>query len=99
MTLILEKLQVLAARTVERLRKRGTQILLETYTHGGRLGVGAPSWGAHENYLMGASPDRLADRLLPFLVARVHAGAEGCGDWKAFRDSFNIQRIDQNWLR
>jgi hypothetical protein len=74
---ILEQLQRLAAVGVARLRERGLDVLLATCTHGGRLGPGTPSWGAHENYLVGIPPERLADRLLPFLVTRVYAGAGG----------------------
>jgi hypothetical protein len=73
--LMLERLQILAARGAERLRNQGVEVLLATCTHGGRLGAAAPSWGAHENYLIGVAPERLADRLLPFLVTRTHAGA------------------------
>lgn len=72
---MLEKLQTLGARAAAKLRDRGVEILLATCTHGGRLLPGTPSWGAHENYLVGTPPERLVDRVLPFLVTRVHAGA------------------------
>jgi hypothetical protein len=72
---ILERLQRLVAQGVERLRERGIDVLLATCTHAGRLGPGTPSWGSHENYLIGVPPKRVADRLLPFLVTRVFAGA------------------------
>src|SRR5262249_52767643 len=42
-----------------------------------RLEPQAPTWGAHENYLVGVPPGQLADRVLPFLVTRVFAGAGG----------------------
>jgi hypothetical protein len=73
--LMLERLQMPATRGAERLRNRGIDVLLATCTHGGRLSAGAPNWGAHENYLVEASPERSAERLLPFLVTRVFAGA------------------------
>ena len=72
---MLEKLQCLVAKAARRLRERGIDILLATCTHGGRLMPGIPSWGAHENYLVGTPAERLVDRGLPFLITRVFAGA------------------------
>jgi hypothetical protein len=74
---ILEQLERLVALAAAHLREQGTVVLVGTSTHSGRLGPRAPSWGAHENYLLGKSPAELADRALPFLVTRVFAGAGG----------------------
>ncbi len=71
----LGSLQRIVATAVNRLRERGPRVLLGTCTHGGRLTPSTPSWGAHENYLVGVDPRLLAERALPFLVTRYQAGS------------------------
>ncbi|MCA9032084.1 MAG: proteasome accessory factor PafA2 family protein, partial [Planctomycetaceae bacterium] len=69
--------QDLAAQAVRRLRKRGREVLLANCNHSGLLTDSAPTWGSHGNYLVSEHPMQLAERLLPFLVTRVYAGAGG----------------------
>jgi proteasome accessory factor A len=74
---LVERQQALAARALDALRRRGLGLVLANNNHDGLLRDGAATWGAHENYLVGCAPARLADLLLPFLVSRVYAGAGG----------------------
>lgn len=73
----IEAQQLLVARAVGNLRHRGIEITLANCNHSGLLTDDAPTWGSHGNYLVGEHPSQLADRLLPFLVTRVYAGAGG----------------------
>lgn len=75
---VVARQQALAARAVAQLRdRRDVELILANNNHAGRLSDGAPTWGAHENYLVGQPPEDLADRMLPFLVSRVYGGAGG----------------------
>jgi proteasome accessory factor A len=75
---VVARQQALAARAMAAIRDRyGMELILANNNHAGRLSDGAPTWGAHENYLVSRPPDELADRMLPFLVSRVYGGAGG----------------------
>jgi proteasome accessory factor A len=75
---VVARQQALAARAVAALKeRRNIELILANNNHSGRLSDGAPTWGAHENYLVAAPPEDLADQMLPFLVSRVYGGAGG----------------------
>jgi len=74
---LIEQQQQLAAQACARLRDQGLSVTLANCNHAGLLTDRAPTWGAHGNYLVSEPPQRLADRLLPFLATRVYAGAGG----------------------
>ncbi|MEQ8637463.1 proteasome accessory factor PafA2 family protein [Gimesia maris] len=74
---LLQAQQTQARETAEVMRKAGWKITLSNCNHNGVLQNDAASWGFHGNYLVQEHPSKLTDRILPFLVTRVYAGAGG----------------------
>lgn len=74
---ILNRQQSLARVALQRLQKRGIRLFLSSINYGGRLNADAPTWGAHGNFWVQEPPERLADRMIPFLVTRLFAGVGG----------------------
>ncbi|MCA9040268.1 MAG: proteasome accessory factor PafA2 family protein [Planctomycetaceae bacterium] len=74
---ILEAQQRLMVETANRMREVGWSVTLANCNHDGVLKKEAATWGSHGNYLTDEHPTRITERILPFLVTRVYAGAGG----------------------
>lgn len=74
---MVEQLQQLLRQTIHSDCRREPRLILANNNYSGPLQPGAPTWGAHENYLVEKPPEVFADAILPFLVTRVYAGAGG----------------------
>lgn len=74
---VVERIQILAARAVERLRAEGINLVLANNNHSGLLKADCAVWGDHENYLVEQHPSSFTDAILPFLVTRIYGGAGG----------------------
>jgi hypothetical protein len=77
----------LAAGVARRLRDDGVRFQLANTKHSGLLQKHTPVWGLHENYLIEAPAQELAEGMLPFLATRLYGGTGGLvfpgGEWVA----------------
>ena len=72
-----EQQETLVRSAMATVQAGGFECRLSNANHDGLLRDGAPSWGTHENYLLGVAPSTLIGPMLPFLATRNFAGAGG----------------------
>ena len=74
---VLERQELLLAGVLAKLRRENLRLRIANNNHSGLLDVAAPTWGAHESYLVEREPSTFGPSILPFLCTRVYAGAGG----------------------